>query len=45
MVKLITYNIEYCEGIEGRWYQYLKLWKIFFPPKNLDRRLVKALKK
>lgn len=45
MVKLITYNIEYCEGIEGLWYQYMKFWRIFFPPKNLDKRLVKALKK
>ena len=45
MVKLITYNIEYCEGIEGIWYQYLKFWKIFFPPKKLDERIVDALKK
>lgn len=45
MVKLITYNIEYCEGIEGHWYQYLKFWKIFFPPKKLDKQLVNALKK
>ncbi len=45
MVKLISYNIEYCEGIPGKWYQYLKFWKIFFPPKNLDKQLVKALKK
>ena len=45
MVKLICYNIEYCEGIEGFWYQYLEFWKIFFPPKNLDKDMVKALKK
>lgn len=45
MVRLISYNIEYCEGIPGKWYQYLKFWKIFFPPKNLDRKIVKALKK
>ena len=45
MVRLITYNIEYCEGIAGKWYQYLKFWKIFFPPKHLDERIVKALKK
>jgi len=43
MVKLIVYNIEYCEGIEGIWYQYLKFWKIFFPPKNLDKEIVSAL--
>ena len=45
MVRVISYNIEYCEGIPGKWYQYLKLWKIFFPPKNLDERIVKTLKK
>ena len=45
MVKLVCYNIEYCEGIEGIWYQYLQFWKIFFPPKNIDRRIVTALKK
>jgi endonuclease/exonuclease/phosphatase family metal-dependent hydrolase len=45
MVKLVCYNIEYCEGIEGLWYKYLQFWKIFFPPKNLDRKIVEALKK
>ena len=45
MVKLICYNIEYCEGIEGIWYQYLEFWKIFFPPQKLDQQLVDALKR
>lgn len=45
MVRLICYNIEYCEGIEGLWYQYLKFWRTFFPPRNLDQRIVAALKK
>lgn len=45
MVRVITYNIEYCEGLVGRWWDYLKIWKIFKPPKNLDLRLVTALKK
>jgi len=44
MVKLICYNIEYCEGIEGLWYQYLQFWKMFFPPKNLDQKIVDAIK-
>jgi len=44
MVKLVCYNIEYCEGMEGLWYQYLKFWKILFPPRNLDARIVEALK-
>ncbi|MFH1276199.1 MAG: endonuclease/exonuclease/phosphatase family protein [Candidatus Woesearchaeota archaeon] len=45
MVKLVCYNIEYCEGMEGIWYQYLEFWKLFFPPKNLDQKIIKALKK
>lgn len=45
MVKLICYNIEYCEGMEGIWYQYLKFWKIFFPPKKLEQKIVSAIKK
>ena len=44
MVKLVCYNIEYCEGMEGLWYQYLKFWKIFFPPKNLDEKIINELK-
>jgi endonuclease/exonuclease/phosphatase family metal-dependent hydrolase len=43
MVKLVCYNIEYCEGIDGLWYQYLMFWKLFFPPKNLDKKIVEAL--
>lgn len=31
--------------MEGIWYQYLKFWKIFFPPKNLDKEIVAALHK
>ena len=45
MVRLIVYNIEYCEGMTGLWYDYLKFWKIFFPPKGLDQRIVEQLKK
>jgi len=45
MVKLICYNIEYCEGMEGLWYQYFYFWRIFFPPKDLDKRMVKEIKK
>lgn len=43
MVRLICYNIEYCEGMEGLWYQYLEFWKIFFPPKGLDQQVVDGL--
>ncbi len=45
MVKLVCYNIEYCEGMVGKWYQYLYFWKIFFPPRNLDQRIIDALKR
>ena len=45
MVRLIVYNIEYCEGITGLWYDYLKFWKIFFPQKGLDQRIVDHIKK
>ena len=30
--------------MEGVWYQYLYFWKIFFPPKKLDERIIAALK-
>lgn len=45
MVKLIVYNIEYCEGMTGLWWEYLEFWKIFFPPKNLDLKIVDQIKK
>ena len=45
MVRLIVYNIEYCEGMTGLWYDYLKFWKMFFPPKGLDHRIVESFKK
>lgn len=43
--RLILYNIEYCEGMLGQWYNYLKFWRIFLPPKNLDLQIVSELKK
>jgi endonuclease/exonuclease/phosphatase family metal-dependent hydrolase len=43
MVKLVCYNIEYCEGMDGRWYHYLQFWKAFFPPRRLDQKIVDAL--
>ena len=45
MVKLVCYNIEYCEGMEGLWYQYLKFWRIFLLPKQLEEQLIEALMK
>jgi endonuclease/exonuclease/phosphatase family metal-dependent hydrolase len=43
MVKLVCYNIEYCEGMLGLWYEYLQFWKLFFPKKNIDKEIIKAL--
>ena len=43
MVRLVCYNIEYCEGIEGLWYQYFRFWRIFFIPKKLELQLISAL--
>lgn len=43
MVRLILYNIEYCEGIQGKWWQYLAFWKTFFPPKGLDDLIIDKL--
>ena len=45
MVRLIVYNIEYCEGMTGLWWDYLKFWRIFFPPKDLDQRIADQIKK
>src|SRR3989338_5514533 len=45
MARLMVYNIEYCEGTTGLGYDYLKFWKILFPPKGLDQRIVDHIKK
>jgi len=45
MTRLIVYNIEYCEGITGLWYDYLKFWKVLFPPKGIDYKIVEAFRK
>ncbi len=45
MVRLIVYNIEYCEGMTGLWWEYLKFWRIFFPPPGLEQEIVDYLKK
>ena len=46
MVKLICYNIEYCEGIPGgKWYEYLEFWKVLHAPKKLEKNMIKELKK
>src|SRR3990167_2514386 len=45
MNRLIVYNIEYCEGMTGEWWEYLYFWRIFFPPPGLDKQIVEHIKK
>jgi len=45
MVRLIVYNVEYCEGMTGKWYDYLKFWRMFSPPPNIEKKLISWLKK
>jgi len=45
MNKLVVYNIEYCEGMTGHWYEYLKFWRAFSAPKKIDERIIAELKK
>jgi endonuclease/exonuclease/phosphatase family metal-dependent hydrolase len=45
MVRLIVYNVEYCEGMTGKWYDYFKFWRIFSPPPDVESKLVGWLKK
>ena len=45
MTRLIVYNIEYCEGMKGHWWGYLKFWRIFSPPPKIEKGLINWLKK
>jgi endonuclease/exonuclease/phosphatase family metal-dependent hydrolase len=45
MVRLILYNIEYCEGMTGKWYDYLRLWRLLFPPPDVEKKMISFLKK
>jgi len=44
MARLIVYNIEYCEGITGIWWEYLKFWRVVLPPRGLDIKIANHLK-
>ncbi|MBR9704762.1 hypothetical protein GOV12_05085 [Candidatus Pacearchaeota archaeon] len=44
-MRIIFYNIEYLEGATGKKYEYLELWKRLIPPKNIQKNIVKELKK
>ncbi len=45
MVRLILYNIEYCEGMTGQWYDYLKFWRILSAPPDVEKKMIAFLKK
>ena len=45
MVRIMTYNIGYCQGVLGKWWQYLKFWTILFPPKKIEKGIVNEIKK
>lgn len=45
MVRLISYNIEYLEGLEGQPASYLKFWRRIIHPKEIKEKLVETLKK
>lgn len=45
MVKLITYNIEYCRGYKGHIWEYLKFWQLWTAPKEITKDMAKALRK
>ncbi|MFC1691227.1 endonuclease/exonuclease/phosphatase family protein [Nanoarchaeota archaeon] len=45
MPRLILYNIGYCMGMTGRWYEYLKFWRVLFPPREIEMRMIENLKK
>ncbi len=44
MARIILYNIQYCYGYKGSFWEYLKFWKIIFPPKYLDYVMANELK-
>lgn len=45
MVRLIFYNIEYLEGLQGRKLNYLKFWKRIAHPEGIEKKMAKALRK
>jgi endonuclease/exonuclease/phosphatase family metal-dependent hydrolase len=44
MVRLILYNIEYCEGTTKNIFQYLDIYHLFRSKKKLDDRMIDFLK-
>ena len=44
MTRVILYNIQYCSGYKGSWWEYIKFWKMLIPPKYLDYVMANELK-
>ena len=44
MVRLIVYNIEYCEGFKGHTYEYFNLWKMLHSRPKLDEKILHFIK-
>lgn len=44
MVRLILYNIEYCEGTTKNVFQYLNIYRLFRSRKSLDDKMIDFLK-
>lgn len=45
MARAIVYNIGYCQGILGKWWEYLKFWTTFFPPRKIEKNMIEELKR
>jgi len=45
MTRLILYNIEYLEGLTGKKSSYLKFWRRFSHPKNIESKIAEELKR
>jgi endonuclease/exonuclease/phosphatase family metal-dependent hydrolase len=44
MVRLILYNIQYCAGTLGRWWEYLKFWRMLRAPHHIQYDISRELK-
>ena len=45
MTRVILYNIQYCAGLKGSFWEYFKFWNLFRSPKYLDYVIANELKK
>ncbi|MFH1802933.1 MAG: endonuclease/exonuclease/phosphatase family protein [archaeon] len=45
MTRLIFYNVEYLEGLDGQKLNYLKFWKRISHPDGIEKKIARALKR